>query len=238
MSSVTTWTITSLSRSPSERNILLRVKPDEWFTRIEGQFVFLWANIGATETSRHYSMLNTYADYQDTWELEFLINRAVDGIFSKRITTEAKLGTTLDIVWPLWRFRDRYNSRQFLFISTGSGAAPCISLIRSLQKSGDYDQIAHISGQKSEDELPSTLLTELTVQSDTVFSSLHLSQQLDDTGQVAIHPGHIQDAFGTLIHQFNQAKTTVFICWSNDMIEEVSYHFRLRGYYNIVTEMI
>jgi propane monooxygenase reductase component len=131
---------------------LLRVAlvDPERLTFQAGQYVDI--RIPGGEEHRSFSMANTPATAH---ELEFMIKIYPDGHFSGLLDNGGiKVGDELELTGPYGVFTLRATStRRMLFIGGGAGMAPILSLLRSLEESGNARPAVYYYGARRAGDL-------------------------------------------------------------------------------------
>ena len=104
----------------------------ETFRFAPGQFLtFRVADGDGEPVNRSYSICSAV----DDGELRIVVKRLAGGIFGARAHTSMKVGDRLDTLAPLGRFTvpiDPAHCKSYLFLASGSGIAPVMSLVGSL----------------------------------------------------------------------------------------------------------
>jgi len=100
-----------------------------------GQFVSM--QIPGTHEWRSYSMANTPNSAN---RLEFIVRLLPDGVMSRYLTTEAKVGDTLVLSPPKGSFYLREVTRPLLLIAGGTGLSAILSMLRSVSEGEHYKQ--------------------------------------------------------------------------------------------------
>jgi propane monooxygenase reductase subunit len=115
-----------------------------------GQYVDI--KIPGAEEHRSFSMANTPSTAH---ELEFMIKVFPDGHFSGLLDSgEIEVGDELELTGPYGVFTLRATStRRMLFIGGGAGMAPILSLLRSLDESGNGRPAVYYYGARRPDDL-------------------------------------------------------------------------------------
>jgi propane monooxygenase reductase component len=115
-----------------------------------GQYVDI--RIPGADDHRSFSMANTPATAH---ELEFMIKVFPDGHFSGLLDSgEIKVGDELELTGPYGVFTLRATSpRRMLFIGGGAGMAPILSLLRSLDESGNGRPAVYYYGARRPGDL-------------------------------------------------------------------------------------
>jgi len=118
--------------------VKLRLPPVSNFIFLEGQFINI---IGPNSIRRSYSMSSISSDK----EITLLIKRVKDGKLSNYWFNEANLNDLLRIEGPKGTFFLRNKSKSLVFLATGTGIAPIISILEGLDSDPDFNQIENIS---------------------------------------------------------------------------------------------
>jgi CDP-4-dehydro-6-deoxyglucose reductase, E3 len=125
-----------LSRDVIE--IKLRLKSSSSFVFLEGQFIDI---IGPNSIRRSYSI----ASISSNNKITLLIKKVKDGKFSHYWFNKAKLNDLLRIEGPKGTFFLRDRAKSLVFLATGTGIAPIISILDGLDSDSDFNQTYNIS---------------------------------------------------------------------------------------------
>jgi ferredoxin-NADP reductase len=68
-------------------------------------------------------------------------------------------------------------SKNYLFISVGSGLSPCFSLYTSLLQTGDYNKIVNLFGERYMDHIPAEVLQKYSLQDEKIYNQIRLSKE-------------------------------------------------------------
>ena len=118
--------------------VKLRLAPTSNFVFLEGQFIDI---IGPNSIRRSYSM----ASFSSNKEIVLLIKKVQCGELSNYWFNEAKLNDLLRIDGPKGTFFLRDKSKSVVFLATGTGIAPIISILDGLESDPDFNQTESIS---------------------------------------------------------------------------------------------
>ena len=116
----------------------LRLPPASNFVFLEGQFIDI---IGPNSVRRSYSI----ASISSNKEIILLIKRVKDGELSNYWFNEAKSSDLLRIEGPKGTFFLRDRAKPLVFLATGTGIAPIISILDELDSNPDFNQTENIS---------------------------------------------------------------------------------------------
>lgn len=223
----TQWLITSLDYSVSRDVVILHVQVTEPFSFLEGQFMMLQTLIGDKIIKRAYSIYSTNNQLQNSQIISFCIKRKEWWVFSTWATQVAKEGMQITMVWPLWKFIDTGVSKNYLFISVGSGLSPCFSLYTSLLQTGNYDKIVNLFGERYLDHIPAEVLEQYSLQNEKVYNQICLSKE--ESLWDGMISGYVQDGLDSALRFLNTQDVTVFICWLPTMCDDVAQILQDKG---------
>ena len=184
----------------------LRTPPNKSLEFLAGQYI----NLSVKGIKRSYSIASTPSDS----EIELLIKNYRGGKFSNYLFNEAKVNDLLRIEGPKGTYiLPKAIAHNIIFISTGTGIAPNLSIIKSALKEGKVQpsQITLIHGQRSVIEHVYSLgkaLKEIKV--------IRCTSQESAEGYVH---GYVQDVVKGLDLNINDS--IVFACGNPQMIKEL-----------------
>ena len=115
------------------RHLVVRLVEPAAIKFFPGQYVDFV--VPGTDETRSFSMANTSS--LESGQLEFVIKVYPDGLFSRFLDTEVKVGDRLDITGPFGVFtlRDAPGS-DLVFVGGGAGMAPILALLRTMAERG------------------------------------------------------------------------------------------------------
>lgn len=227
----TSATIVSIDYSPSREVVILHCKPEEIFVFQEWQFMVLQVEIDGQIIKRSYSIYSTNQQLQDSQIVSFCIKHKEWGVFSTRATQVAKVDMKITMTWPVGKFVDPGLSRNYLFISVGSGLSPCFSVYQHLLQTWLYNKIVNLFGERYLDHIPAEVLEHYSFQNEKIYNQICLSKE--DTITQWMRKGHVQDGLEAALEFLWYSKwssptllfkegVTVFICWLPAMCDDVS----------------
>jgi len=208
--------IDSIKKHTSEIiEVTLRLPPNTSFKFIEGQFLDIIHN----NIRRSYSIASTASQKKIT----LLIKRFENGKMSDYWFNHAKANDLLRIEGPKGTFFLRKASRSLLFLATGTGIAPIISILKSLDKKGGYKQDQPIlifwGNRCPEDFFWQPDFEHLSID----FTKVCSRPDQNWVGEV----GYVQDVVLTKYPRL--VDYTVYACGSNVMIQAAKQHFIKAG---------
>jgi CDP-4-dehydro-6-deoxyglucose reductase, E3 len=183
----------------------LRTPPNNKLNFLAGQYVDL--SIGSIK--RSYSIASAPCDSQ----LEFIIKNYSNGEFSNYLFNQAKLNDLLRIEGPKGTYVfPKKTKENIVFLSTGTGIAPNISLIKFALESNllQPNQITLIHGQKWVSDHNLELINAL----DGCNVILTVSRE----SSKGYFRGYVQDAL--LKRNLDLNRTQVFACGNPNMITQ------------------
>jgi CDP-4-dehydro-6-deoxyglucose reductase, E3 len=186
--------------------VTLRTPPNKALEFLAGQYI----DLSVKGIKRSYSISSTPSDS----EIELLIKKYTGGQFSNFLFNEAKVNDLLRIVGPKGTYILPKNLPQNLvFISTGTGIAPNLSLIKSAIKDGiiQSNQITLIHGQRTAKEHIYSL-------EETLNGIKIIKCTSRESVEGYVH-GYVQDALKTL--DLNVSDIIVYACGNPQMIKEL-----------------
>jgi propane monooxygenase reductase component len=114
-------------------HLVLRLVEPKEVKFFPGQYVDI--AVPGTDEHRSFSMANTSS--REDGRLEFVIKVYPDGLFSRYLADELKIGERLNITGPFGVFtlRESHDS-ELIFLGGGAGMAPILGLLRSMAERG------------------------------------------------------------------------------------------------------
>lgn len=207
------YSATILNRIPLADNmILLELEKPEGFTFTAGQFVqFLTPQPEGKVKKTAYSI----ASAPDDPTLQFVIKVYDDGITSQSLMADDVIGTSVELSEVKGRFGVSGDSDSDLFVATGTGIAPIMSMIRDelLHKNTAKDMILFFGVRHMTDLFWKEELEALAEEYDNFSCNITLSQ-----------PEDVWDGIrGRVTHHIetHHAKHHAYLCGSAPMVMEV-----------------
>lgn len=185
--------------------VTLRLPPTAQFKFLEGQYL----NVIQNNLRRSYSIASTASENH----IGLLIKRFENGKMSDYWFNQAKENDLLRIEGPRGTFFLRDNTKPLLFLATGTGIAPIMSILKSLDGNLDYNQQNAITvywGNRHPDEFvwyPD--FKKVNVE----FVKVCSKPTQDWTGET----GYVQNI--AIQKQPSLVDCAVYACGSNDMIQ-------------------
>ena len=192
--------------------VRLRLPPHQRFNYLPGQFIQITSPNGDT---RAYSIANAPAEKNT---ITLIIERVNNGILSDYWFNEAKLDDLLRIRGPYGSFFLRKKSYpNLVFLTTGTGIAPALSILEQLEKEinvREFNSIKLYFGTRSpEDVFFSNMISDFTKMRLNIVISRPDKNWKGRTG-------YVQQAFlEDIEHLSNLQDTMVYACGSQKMVE-------------------
>jgi propane monooxygenase reductase subunit len=196
------------------RHLIVRLIEPTSIKFFPGQYVDFV--VPGTEESRSFSMANTSS--LESGQLEFVIKVYPDGLFSRFLDTEVKVGDRLDVTGPFGVFtlRDAPGS-DLVFVGGGAGMAPILALLRTMADRGIDRKATFYYGARRkrdlcfEDELRKL---ENTLPAFRYVPALSEPDENDDwDGEVGLITDVLRRA------EQNLARTDAYVCGPPPMVE-------------------
>jgi propane monooxygenase reductase subunit len=132
------------------RHLVLRLVEPKEVKFFPGQYMDI--AVPGTEEHRSFSMANTSS--REDGRLEFVIKVYPDGLFSRYLADELKVGDQLDLSGPFGVFtlRESHDSA-LIFVGGGAGMAPILSLLRSMADRGIHRKAIYYYGARTRADL-------------------------------------------------------------------------------------
>jgi len=118
--------------TPDMRHLVIRLLEPGEIKFFPGQYLDF--EVPGTDATRSFSIANTSCR---DGRLEFVIRVYPDGLFSKFLDAEVKVGDRLRVTGPFGVFtlRDNHDA-ELIFVGGGAGLAPILALLRSMAERG------------------------------------------------------------------------------------------------------
>ena len=194
--------------------VTLRTPPNKSLEFLAGQYI----NLSVKGIKRSYSIASTPSDSA----IELLIKNYNGGQFSNYIFNEARVNDLLRIEGPKGTYiLPKDISQNLLFISTGTGIAPNLSLIKSALDGGaiQSSQITLIHGQRTAKEHIYSIEDEING-----IKFIKCTSRESAEGFVR---GYVQDVVKGL--DLNIGNCLVFACGNPQMIKELKMQLFASG---------
>ena len=186
--------------------VTLRTPPNKSLEFLAGQYI----DLSVKGIKRSYSIASTPSDS----EIELLIKNYPSGQFSNYLFNEAKVNDLLRIEGPKGTYiLPKDITHNLIFISTGTGIAPNLSLTKSALKEGKVQpsQITLIHGQRSAKEHVYSV--------EEILNGVKIIKCTSRESAEGFVQGYVQDAVKGL--ELDISNSLVFACGNPKMIKEL-----------------
>lgn len=186
--------------------VTLRTPPNKSLEFLAGQYI----DLSVKGIKRSYSIASTPSDS----EIELFIKNYTGGQFSNYLFNEAKVNDLLRIEGPKGTYiLPKDITHNLIFISTGTGIAPNLSLIKSALNEGKVQssQITLIHGQRSAKEHIYSI--------DEILNGVKIIKCTSRESEEGFVQGYVQDAVKGL--DLDISNSLVFACGNPQMIKEL-----------------
>lgn len=200
--------------SKNVAKVTLRTPPNNSLKFIAGQYI----NLSIRNIKRSFSISSIPSDSN----IELIIKNYPNGQFSNYLFNEAKVDDLLRLEGPIGTYiLPAKIPKKLLFVSTGTGIAPNLSLIKSIIQEDIIQgrQIILIHGQRTADEHVyslNSLLNEIKVILTTSRESVE-----------GYKKGYVQDAVKEL--KLDMDETMIFACGNPKMIKDLKFQMISMG---------
>lgn len=117
----------------------------------EGQFMMLECLLRSGEVRKKpYSIATPASLMEESQLIGFYIKQERIWGCSEYLTQDIQCGETLILKGPVGYYLDHKKHKNYLFLSTWSGLAPNLSLLRKLGNEKSYEKIAFLFGERDE----------------------------------------------------------------------------------------
>lgn len=195
--------------------VILRFPPSITFEFLNGQYLDVIQN----NIRRSYSIAST----SNQKEIRLLVKRFDNGKMSNYLFNYAQENDLLRVEGPKGTFFLRDKTEPLLFLATGTGIAPVISILKGLDENPDYQQQNPISlywGNRYPDEF---LWQPNFKKIDVEFFKVCSKPGADWKGET----GHVQNI--AIKRQLGIVNCAVYACGSNSMIQSAKSLFTQVG---------
>lgn len=186
--------------------VTLRTPPNKSLEFLAGQYI----DLSVEGIKRSYSIASTPSDA----EIQLLIKNYIGGQFSNYLFKEAKVNDLLRIEGPKGTYiLPKHITHHLIFISTGTGIAPNLSLIKSALKEGKVQssQITLIHGQRSAKEHIYSI--------EDILNGVKIIKCTSRESAEGFVHGYVQNVIKGL--ELDISNSLVFACGNPPMIKEL-----------------
>ena len=200
----------------SDTAIELVVALDEPLAFLPGQYVNI--QVPGTLHVRAYS----FSSLPGSLEGRFLIRNVPGGMMSQWLTQRARPGDRLTLSGPMGSFYLRHGERPLLMLAGGTGLAPLLSMLHTLQTQGSQRPVMLLYGVTRDCDLVKTDALDTFIQQLTGYRWLPVVADENSTcPQRGFVTDHLDDAM------LNNGDVDIYLC--GPMVNAVAMALRDRG---------
>jgi len=216
-------TVVDIQHSPNKQVAFIYFKPEQTFDFQAGQFIFLerlWFSYPDGKCMKNaYSIGTTNTLMQEQCIIGTIVKQSSTGWMSEYLTQDIIIGDKIKLTGPLWHFIDKTLSRNYVFISIGSGITPVYSLYNTLIETQNFDHIINVFGERHKDNLIPTVIQSYTSGDHRIENMLYLSQEKDLP--VGWEAWYVQQSLEHIFEKFVDKKFQIFLCGKPVMVDDV-----------------
>ncbi|MBS3054006.1 MAG: hypothetical protein J4431_00525 [Candidatus Aenigmarchaeota archaeon] len=186
---------------------IISLAPEEKISFKAGQWIYIFADKGGEKIKRAYSV----ASHPDEPELRLCVKRVENG-FMSNFLCDMTPGRRLEISQPFGTFILDEPGKDIIFIATGTGIAPFMSMLPELAMRRYGGHVTVIFGARTRDEV----LYEKEINKMTASINLSFVPVLSRE-EWAGEKGHVQDA----VKKYAKPGGEAYICGLVQMVTEV-----------------
>ncbi|HBQ5236319.1 benzoate 1,2-dioxygenase electron transfer component BenC [Klebsiella pneumoniae] len=202
----------------SDTAIELVVALDEPLAFLPGQYVNI--QVPGTLHVRAYS----FSSLPGSLEGRFLIRNVPGGMMSQWLTQRARPGDRLTLSGPMGSFYLRHGERPLLMLAGGTGLAPLLSMLHTLQTQGSQRPVMLLYGVTRDCDLVKTDALDTFIQQLTGYRWLPVVADENSTcPQRGFVTDHLDDAM------LNNGDVDIYLCGPLPMVNAVATALRDRG---------
>lgn len=178
---------------------------------LPGQYVNI--NIPDTEETRSYS----FSSMPSAKQAEFVVRNIPNGKMSTFLSDIATVGQDIDFEGPFGSFYLRPVVRPTLFLAGGTGIAPFLSMLKSLEVSGAHHPINMVYGVTNDDDLIELEKLEEVKKNHSWFNYYTCVASADsDHERKGYVTSHVEDEW------LNDSEVDIYLCGPLAMVDAVS----------------
>lgn len=207
---------------------VLRVRIGEEFSFQPGQYVMLAEDgfrLRANPAELKWTSYSVCSSPLEKGVLEFVYTVKRTGGFTQHLAENVQEGHALKIRGPFGRFVLDWNGRDKIFVATGAGIAPLLSMIRTLTRNGWQKPIRLFYGFRTGSHF--LYRKELEGLRKLPQFRLHATISREDPSWTG-ERGHVQKLLERA--EFAPGKEEAYICGNPEMVQEVRQFFVGKGF--------
>jgi benzoate/toluate 1,2-dioxygenase reductase component len=206
--------ITALDRlSPTTVGLTIEIDDRDSLAFLPGQYVNF--AVPGTEESRSYSFSSAPQDE----ELTFLVKLTPGGVMSTWLEERAGIGDEITFTGPHGSFFLRESDTPLLLLAGGTGLAPILSVLRTLEGNRSDRQMHLVYGVTTDDDL---VEMETIEQLAGAIDGLTWDYCVADPATKAPNQGYVTGLYGP--EHLHDGDAAVYLCGPPAMVEAVRTH--------------
>ncbi|MGY1761568.1 benzoate 1,2-dioxygenase electron transfer component BenC [Geodermatophilus sp. SYSU D00779] len=206
--------ITALDRlSPTTVGLTIEIDDRDALAFLPGQYVNI--AVPGTEESRSYSFSSAPQDQ----ELTFLVKLTPGGVMSTYLEERAAVGDEITFTGPHGSFFLRESDAPLLLLAGGTGLAPILSILRTLEGNRSDRQMHLVYGVTTDDDL---VEMEAIEQLAGGIEGLTWDYCVADPATKAPNQGYVTGLYGP--EHLHDGVAAVYLCGPPAMVEAVRKH--------------
>ncbi len=207
-------TVTRLDRlSPTTMGLSVEIDDRDALAFLPGQYVNI--AVPGTEESRSYSFSSAPQDK----ELTFLIKLTPGGVMSEYLGSRAAVGDEITFTGPHGSFFLRESDAPLMLLAGGTGLAPVLSILRTLEAGGSTRQMHLLYGVTTDDDLVG--MDDIKQVADSL-EGLTWDYCVADEATTAPNHGFVTGLMAP--EHLHGGDTAVYLCGPPPMVEGVRRH--------------
>jgi benzoate/toluate 1,2-dioxygenase reductase subunit len=212
-------TVTALDRlSPSTVALTVEITDRAKLAFLPGQYVNI--AVPGTDESRSYSFSNGPADEA----LTFLVKTTPGGVMSTWLTERAAVGDEIALTGPHGSFFLRESEDPLLLLAGGTGLAPILSILRTLDVGGSTRPVHLLYGATTDADVVERETIEALAGS---IEGMTWDYCVADEATTAEHQGYVTSLIEPA--HLRDGATAVYLCGPPPMVDAVRGHFSEQG---------
>ncbi|MFF0818041.1 benzoate 1,2-dioxygenase electron transfer component BenC [Rhodococcus sp. NPDC003318] len=212
-------TITDIRRySPSTVGFTVEIPNRDDLVFLPGQYVNI--TVPGTDQTRSYSFSTGPTDAS----LAFLVKITPGGLMSEYLADRAQVGDTLDFTGPFGSFFLRERKRPALLLAGGTGLAPLLSILATIQTEGSDLPVHLIYGVSADQDLVELDTLAAYTASLPNFTFDHC---VSDPESQAANKGYVTSLFAP--EHLGDGDVDIYLCGPPPMVEAVRTHLGTEG---------
>lgn len=139
-----------------------------------------------------------------------IVKKSSEGGMSEYLTQHIAVGDVIKITAPLGHFVDKKLSKNYVFISIGSGITPVYGIYSKLLGTGNFDRIINVFGERHIANIIPAIEQNYCSSDSRIEHMLYLSQEENPPDHW--QKGYIQQSLEPIFERFVDENFQVFLC--------------------------